>query len=103
MVFPAQFPPLPRTPEEFNWSHDVLQAHDIIATAYERASTLLRQEEGDPLRLRIHSEQVVDKLVPVLEALVPEVGDQTWLKACANALGELTVQLERSATIADGM
>jgi hypothetical protein len=103
MVLPAQFPPLPLTSEEFNWSHDILHAHKIIATAYDRASTLLRQEEGDPLRLRIHSEQVVDKLVPILEALVPEVGDQTWLETCANALGELAVKLERSAIIADGM
>lgn len=103
MVHPAQFPPLPLTPEEFDWSSDVLRAHGIIATGYERASTLLQQEEADPLRLRIHSEQAVNKLVPILEALVPEVGDQAWLEAGANALGEIVVALERSAAIADGM
>ena len=103
MVHPAQFPALPLTPEQFNWSPNVLQAHNIITAAYDRASELLRQEEADPLRLRIHLEQVVNKLVPILEALVPEVGDQTWLEDCANALGQLTVQLERSAIIADGM
>lgn len=103
MVHPAQFPALPLTPEEFNWSPDVLQVHNIIVAAYDRASTLLRQEEADPLRLRIHSEQVLDKLVPLLEALVPEVGDQTWLEACASALGEIVVELERSALAADGM
>ncbi|KAJ6552955.1 hypothetical protein B0H19DRAFT_883934, partial [Mycena capillaripes] len=80
----------------------VLQAYGIITAAYNRASELLRQEEPDPLRLRLHSEQVIKKLVPILEALVPEVGDQTWLEDSAHALGQLAVQLERSATIADG-
>ncbi|KAJ6491345.1 hypothetical protein C8R47DRAFT_1214733 [Mycena vitilis] len=103
MVHPAQFPALPLTPEEFNWSPAVLEAHNIITTAYDRAATLLRQEEPDPLRLRIHSEQVLDKLVPILEHLVPEVGDYGWLEDCAAALGELTVGLERSAIIADGI
>ncbi|KAJ7496212.1 hypothetical protein B0H11DRAFT_2385644, partial [Mycena galericulata] len=99
----AQFPALPRTQDEFNWSPDVLQAHNIITAAYERASVLLRQEEPDPLRLRIHSEQVLNKLIPILEALVPEVGDQSWLEAGADALGQITVDLERSAVIADGI
>ncbi|KAJ7810621.1 hypothetical protein B0H13DRAFT_2384496 [Mycena leptocephala] len=103
MVHPAQFPALPLTPEEFNWSPDVLRAHDIITTAYERPSTLPRQEEPDPLRLRIHSEQIVDKLVPILEALVPEVGDQNWLEASAHALGQITVDLQRSAITAEGI
>lgn len=102
MVHPTDFPPLPLTPEEFNWSPDVLRAHDIITTAYDRASALLRQDEGDPLRLRVHSEQVVNRLVPILEALVPEVGDQRWLEASANALGAITVELERSAIVAEG-
>lgn len=74
MARPAQFPALPLTRAQFNWSPDVLKAHNIIAIAYERASVLLLQEEADPLRLRIHSEQVVNKLFPILEALVPEVG-----------------------------
>lgn len=103
MVHPAAFPSLPLTPEEFNWSPDVLRAHSIIAAAYERASAMLRQEEADPLRLRIHSEQVLNKLVPILEALLPEIGDYIWLEAGANALGQITVDLERAAIIADGM
>lgn len=103
MVRAAHFPALPLTPEEFNWSPDVLQAHKIIATAYDRASTLLQQEEADPLRLRIHAEQILNKSVPILEALVPEVGDQGWIETCAHALGQITVDLERSAIVAEGM
>ncbi|KAJ7166739.1 hypothetical protein C8R46DRAFT_265941, partial [Mycena filopes] len=100
---PAEFPDLPLTPEEFHWSADVLQAHEIIRSAYEHAAALLRQEQADPLRLRVHSEQVISKLVPILEALVPEIGDQAWLTACATALGQITVDLERGAVLEDGV
>ncbi|KAF7339237.1 Integrase catalytic domain-containing protein [Mycena venus] len=103
MAHPAEFPPLPHTPEEFTWPLDVLKAHDIISVGYERAAALLRQEEGDPLRLRIHAEDIIGKLVPILEALEPEVGDQEWLEACAHALGALTVTLHRAAAVADGV
>lgn len=80
MVHPNEFPGLPLTPEQFNWSPDVLRAHGTITAAYDRATILLRQEEADPLRLRFHSEQVFSKLVPILEALVPEVGDHGWIE-----------------------
>ncbi|KAJ7033346.1 hypothetical protein C8F04DRAFT_1184327 [Mycena alexandri] len=103
MVHPAQFPDLPPTPEEFYWPPDVLQAHRILTRDYARASTLVRQEQADPLRLRVHAEGVVDKLVPILEALVPEVGDQGWLEACATALGQITIDLERGAAVAEGI
>jgi hypothetical protein len=103
MVHPAKFPPLPQTPDNFNWAPDVLQAHQIITVGYDRASALLRQEEGDPLRLRIHSEEILNKFVPILEALEPEVGDQPWLETCAHTLGALAVALQRGAAVADGM
>lgn len=103
MVHPTHFPALPDTPNQFNWPPDVLRAHNIIASAYDRAATLLRQEEADPMRLRIHSEQISQNMLHILDALVPEVGDQTWLDASATALGQITVDLERSAVIADGM
>jgi hypothetical protein len=103
MAHPAEFPPLPRRPEDFTWPLDVLKAHNIISVGYERAAAMLRQEEGDPLRLRIHAEDIIGKLVPILEALEPEVGDQEWVEACAHALGAITVTLHRAAAVADGV
>ena len=103
MPHPAQFPALPDTPVHFQWSADVLQAHRIILSTYDRASTLLRQEEADPLRLRVHTDQILQNMVPILDALVPEVGDHIWIEKCAETLGALAVDLERAAAIADGM
>ncbi|KAK6983886.1 Integrase catalytic domain-containing protein [Favolaschia claudopus] len=102
MSYPAHFPELPETPATFNWSPDVLKAHGIINSSYTRAVALLQQEDGDPLRLRVHSDGILSKLVPLLEALVPEVGDDDWIALGAHSLGKLMVQLERSAIIADG-
>ncbi|KAF7351930.1 Integrase catalytic domain-containing protein [Mycena venus] len=103
MVHPANFPALPETPDDFNWNPDVLRAHDILATAYDRAAILLRQEEADPMRLRIHSEQIGQRLLPILEALVPELGDEAWINSAATAFGQIFVELERSAAVADGI
>ena len=61
---------------------------------------MLRQEEADPMRLRIHSEQITQKMLTILEVLVPEVGDQTWIQCVATAFGQITVDLERSAAVA---
>jgi LmbE family N-acetylglucosaminyl deacetylase len=103
MVHPAEFPALPDTPDDFNWHPDVLRAHDILSSAYDRAATLLRQEEADPMRLRIHSEQIAQKMLIILEALVPEIGDHTWIETAATAFGQIAADLERSAAIADGV
>ncbi|KAJ7936172.1 hypothetical protein B0H13DRAFT_2303891 [Mycena leptocephala] len=78
-----------------------LEAHNVIATAYRRAETLLRQEEADPARLRVHSDQIANRIVPILEALEPEVGDQAWITECTESLGSLMVDLVRAAAIAD--
>jgi hypothetical protein len=42
-------------------------------------------------------------MVPILDALVPEVGDHIWIEECANALAAITVDLQRTVAVADGM
>jgi glutathione S-transferase len=103
MPHPSEFPLLPEVPNNFQWGANVLEAHNIITTAYNRADTLLRQEEADPVRLRVHSDQIANRIVPILEALEPEVGDQPWIAQCADTLGHLMVDLVRAATAADTM
>jgi hypothetical protein len=39
----------------------------------------------------------------ILEALVPEIGDHTWIETAATAFGQIAADLERSAAIADGV
>lgn len=98
---PSELPDLPETPDHFQWGVNVHQAHNIITTAYTRADTLLRQEEADPVRLRVHSDQIANRIIPILEALEPEVGDQAWITECAETLGCLMVDLVRAAATAD--
>ncbi|KAJ7479082.1 hypothetical protein FB451DRAFT_1172202 [Mycena latifolia] len=100
MVHPANFPAPPDTPNVFNWHPNLLHAHDILATAYGWAATLLRQEEGDPMRLRIHSEQIAEQLLPILEALFLELGDEAWIETAVTTFFQISVDLERSPGIA---
>ncbi|EPQ51350.1 hypothetical protein GLOTRDRAFT_133220 [Gloeophyllum trabeum ATCC 11539] len=100
---PAVFPPLPPSVDGTVWSANVLRAHQILHDAYARASDLLRQEDGDPLRLRIHSERILKRMIPILEALDQEVADEHWSSGCAHALAKITVDLERAAFAADGV
>jgi hypothetical protein len=57
---PAQFPDLPAPAAEHGpWRQNVLKAYGIISEAFLRAKQLFRQEDGDALRLRIHSEKIM--------------------------------------------
>ncbi|KAK7030025.1 Integrase catalytic domain-containing protein [Favolaschia claudopus] len=103
MVHPASLPLLPDTPDDFNWHPDVLEAYRTLETAYDNAANLLRHEEPDPLRLRVHSEQIVGRLLPIVQALVPEVGDEPWIDSVVNSFAQISVDLEHSAAIADGV
>lgn len=103
MVPPAQFPGLPLAAANFDWSANVLTAHQLLVDCYDRGMHLLRQEEGDPPRLRLQSEQIYHRMLPILAALEPEVGDAAWLEACADAFAKLMVNLEHAATTADGV
>ena len=103
-VLPLNFPELPNPPDdEPHWSANVCSAHSILSETYDRATQLLRQEDGDALRLRIHSERIFHRMVPILEAMEPEVNDLDWTSECAHALAGVMAQLETAAFAADGV
>lgn len=100
-LWPERFPSLPSCPaDQPGWSPNVQQAYLIIQEGYNKASQLLRLEEPDPLRLRIHSENIVHRLWPVLKEMEDEVGDE-WTLANGEALLHLAADLETSANAAD--
>ncbi|KIJ63930.1 hypothetical protein HYDPIDRAFT_28831 [Hydnomerulius pinastri MD-312] len=99
---PLSFPDLPGSREGTHWGPNALQAHGIIRDAYYQASQLLRQEDGDPPRLRIHSDQLHHKIAPLLEVLGHEVQSITWTMTSAHALGKLIRELEDAASAAEG-
>jgi hypothetical protein len=101
---PAQFPDLPAPAEdERPWRQNVLKAYGIISEAFSRATQLLRQEDGDALRLRIHSEKIMQRMIPLLDALDSEVHDPNWTSVCTHVLAGVMVALEAAAFAADGM
>lgn len=64
---PAVFPLLPHIPG--GWSVNVINAHRILDDAFNRALIVLRQEDSDPLRLRMVSENLVNEMAPILEGM----------------------------------
>ncbi|KAG6374552.1 hypothetical protein JVT61DRAFT_3897 [Boletus reticuloceps] len=93
------FPPLPARDY---WSPDIHHAHEILQDAYQHAVGLLQQEDGDPLRIRIHADQISQQMVPLLEALHHEVGDINWTMLCVETFGELLCMLENVALSTSG-
>src|ERR1700761_6690242 len=98
MSQPKEFPPLPHG---FDWTPNVLRAYNMVSAAYYGASVLLRQEEPDPVRLRVHSETICGRMVSILQDLVNTIGQYEWAHTAATALGEVAADLEKSAADAE--
>jgi hypothetical protein len=100
---PAHFPDLlaPRD-DEGPWGPNVHKAYTIISDMFSRATALLRQEDGDALRLRIHLERFLQWTIPLLEATEPEIQNPNWIAECAHGLAAVMVTLKTSAFAADG-
>src|SRR6267154_4939845 len=85
-ILPLSFPALPDPiPGELHWSANVIAAHHILSEAYHHAAALLRQEDGDALRLRIHSERIFCRMIPILEAMEPEIDNPSWISENTHA------------------
>ena len=100
-IRPEKFPSLPPCPtDQPGWSPNVQQAYYLIQEGYDKAAQLLRLEEPDPLRLRIHSENLLHRLWPILKEMEEEVGSE-WTLANAESLVHLATDLKTSASAAD--
>lgn len=97
MSYPAEFPPLPRA----YTSPEINQAYNMIAAAYDSSTASLRQDELDPLRLRIQSTQMRNTMIPTLQELVNKIDDVEWFNTSAAALGQIIFALERSTAVAE--
>jgi hypothetical protein len=93
------FPPLP----DNRWSHNIEQAHLIIANAYDHAYAVLQQDDGDPVRLQTLSEQIVNDATPLLEAMYTDGVPWEWIEVATHTLGPLVFELNMAALAADGM
>jgi hypothetical protein len=100
-MVPDSLPPLP---ENVNgWPANVLAAYQILGSSYAHALALSHQEDGEPLRLNLASEKLVNEMVPILEQLELEGLGQAFTHGCAHAIGPLVCELKLAAMAAEGM
>jgi hypothetical protein len=92
-LLPA-FPPLPEHFDNGVWSHNVNEAHHILSEAYEHAINVFNANDNDVHRLRLHSDTLMNRMLPMLSALEPEVLNEEWIEACATTMAGLVVELE---------
>lgn len=102
-VLPEQFPPLPEQPDNDVWSANALEAHSILQNSYNHGLQALRAGDNDAHRLRIHSDRILNRMLPILEALEPEVLNHEWVHAVARTFAALAVGLERATVVMDGV
>jgi hypothetical protein len=103
-ILPLSFPTVPDPiPGEQHWSANVTSAHHSLSEAYHHAAALLGQEDGDALRLCIHSEQIFCCMTPILEAMEPEIDNHGWISESMHTLAGVMSQPETYAFAADRM
>lgn len=100
-MIPDSLPPLP---ENVNgWSANVHTAYQMLGSTFAHGLRLLHQEDGEPLRLNIASEKLVNEMVPILEQLELEGVSQVFTHGCAHAMGPLACELKMAALAAEGV
>jgi hypothetical protein len=100
-AIPEYWPVLPYSPN--GWSANVLLADQLLRNAFEHTSHLLRQEDGDPIRLNLASDGLANDMVPILEQMEKEGIPHDFMHTCAHALGCLVFELRMASTAAEGM
>jgi hypothetical protein len=96
-ALPAEFPALPPHFDDGAWSPNVLQAYTLLRDAYQYAFEALNAGDSDCHRLRLHSEKLLNRMLPVLDAMEVEVLHPQWFEDSAVALAGLVLELESSA------
>ncbi|KAJ7170389.1 hypothetical protein C8R43DRAFT_1152944 [Mycena crocata] len=100
-LVPESLPPLPENPN--GWPANIHAAYVLLEGAFAHATLLLHQEDGEPLRLNLASEKLVNEMVPILEQLELESVSQEFTHACAHAIGPLVCELKVAAMAAEGV
>lgn len=97
---PSIFPPLPQSCER---TPNICKAYKILFEGYRLADQLLRLEDGDPIRLRLHSESLLNRHLPILQELCIHVQSYDWTVQAATAFGILVHDLEYAMETADAV
>jgi hypothetical protein len=100
---PEELPALPHVHGQPPWSVNVLTAFRVLNTAYTHARGVLYQEGSDPLRYKLVSSNIVDKMLPILEHTEADGVSRDWIEECAKVFGPLVYELQVTSLAAEGM
>ena len=108
LLLAMDFPRLPDSILQPQWSPNTQAAHQILKDIYKHAIAALWQENPDPLQLSSHIDVITSDAVPLLVA-IEEEGTSTgmllpdaWLHECATLLGDMVIQLRYLKDMACG-
>lgn len=99
---PLEWPALPAHPiQGGQWSHDVIRVQSLLDQRYTHISGILRQEDHDQLRLQILAQNLLDRELPLLEALDTELANPEWAVVAGGAFASLITELHRASQAVD--
>ena len=88
------FPSLPQRHDGLQWSDNVQRGHQRLLQSVEKAWTLLRQNDGDPMRLRAMISHLQTNCIPILTQLDQEVGRKRWRRKAVTEMGKVLSELD---------
>lgn len=107
MEIPDSFPSLPHRSSEDPWPANIIHAHALLKDAFTHSQYALRTSDNDSHRLRIHSNRIQTRMVPILQALerpaVAQILDIQWTLNATYIFRNIILCLEEAARAMDGM
>jgi hypothetical protein len=94
-----QFPPLPPGPQH---SANAQTAHVRLQSKFDHAVRVLRQEDGDSLRLKVLEQDLISVGLPLLEAIAEEDRLEEWVRLAVECIAVVIVALREAAAASEG-
>jgi hypothetical protein len=92
------FPPMPNGGP---WSSNHCDAFFILRDMHHHSNNVIRREEGEPIRLNILWNDIFNKAIPLLEALLSSGFPEDWVETATHCFGQLAVDLKAAQNAAE--
>lgn len=91
-------PPIPSSPAGSGvvWSNNIYAAHTRISGLCNHIADLLRQEEGDRIRLSVCMDTLEDQVIPLIKGVARELregGAWDWVEVVCAGVGKMRASL----------
>lgn len=91
----------PDPPVDHLNSQQTANAYAIVKNDYGRSASILLEDECEPIRLQIHYRALLDRTIPLFEALMDDLPrtDEGWAHACLERLLTLALMLDEASKL----